>query len=130
MSLGGSASSRKFPHQKPGLAAVVTTAWSPRSSTVASASRRSMRSVRKPSERTSMGCTLAGGAGLACLLYGDQGITELLDPVALVLADELDAPGQRLAATSGDPGINQGVEHLALVVAQTGHDRDGEAGEH
>ena len=52
-----------------------------------------------------------------------------VDPVALVLADEPDAPGQRLAAAAGDAGVDEGVEHPALGHPQPGHDRDAQVGE-
>src|SRR5438876_3824737 len=51
-------------------------------------------------------------------------LTELLEPVALVLLDEPDAPRDRLAAAARDARVDEGVEDHALLLAEPGHDRD------
>ena len=54
---------------------------------------------------------------------------QLAEPLVGVLADEPHAPLQRVGARPRDPGIDQGVEHLALRLAKAGHHREGEVGE-
>jgi len=58
-----------------------------------------------------------------------QGLAQLVDPFALVVAHEAHAPRQRVAAAPGDPGVDERVEHLALGQPQPGHHRDAQGGE-
>ncbi len=46
-----------------------------------------------------------------------------------MLSHEADAPGQRLAPTAGDTGLDQRVEHAAILDPEPGHDRNSEGGE-
>src|SRR5690242_11362543 len=50
-------------------------------------------------------------------LHRAEGVAQLGQPGLAVLADQLDAPGQRLRAGPGHAGVHQGVEHLPLGLA-------------
>src|SRR6266498_186157 len=63
------------------------------------------------------------------LLDGDQRLLEVLQPLALLLGDQLDAPGQRVAPAAGHAGVDQRVEHVALRHPQPRHHRDRQRGE-
>lgn len=41
-------------------------------------------------------------------------LAQILQPLRLMLAHQPDAPGERFTATPRHPGIDQGVQHLAL----------------
>ena len=56
-------------------------------------------------------------------------VAQLAEPLVGVLADQADRPGERVGARPGDPGVDEGVEHLPLGLAQPGHDRCGDVGE-
>src|SRR6202042_407786 len=47
-----------------------------------------------------------------------------------VLAGQPHAPGERVGPAAGDPGVHQRVEHAPFRLAQPGHDRNGQGGEH
>src|SRR5215472_5808990 len=64
------------------------------------------------------------------LLHAAQGAAQGGEPGVLVLPDEPHAPGERVAAAAGHAGLDEGVEHPALRLAQPGHDRHGKCGEH
>src|SRR5262249_60571186 len=66
----------------------------------------------------------------ASLLHLAQGATQRAEPGVLVLPDQAHAPGERVAAAAGRPGIDERVEHPALGLAQPGHNRGGKCGEH
>src|SRR5580658_4309581 len=51
-------------------------------------------------------------------------------PRVLVLADQSHAPGKRVAAAPGYPGLDQRVKDHALGLPQPGHHRYRERGEH
>src|SRR5258706_2008249 len=68
----------------------------------------------------------AAGADLRDLRHR---FAELLEPVALVLLDEPDAPRDRLTAAAGDARVHERVEDHALLLAEPGHDRDRHARE-
>src|SRR5260221_5925037 len=63
----------------------------------------------------------AAGADLRDLRHRSA---ELLEPAALVLFDEPDAPRDRLTAAAGDARVHERVEDHALLLAEPGHDRD------
>jgi hypothetical protein len=46
-----------------------------------------------------------------------------------VLADQPNAPGERVRPGARHPGVDEGVEHPAFVVPQPGHHRNREVGE-
>ena len=64
--------------------------------------------------------TRSGAADLVDLL---ERLTEIAEPLVLLLGDELHAPRQRLATAAGDAAGDERVEHPPLVEAQPGHDR-------
>jgi len=64
------------------------------------------------------------------LLNLAQGRPQLGEPGVLVLTDEAYAPGQGVAAAASDARIDKRVEDLALGLAEPGHNRDRERGEH
>src|SRR5215470_2267037 len=66
----------------------------------------------------------------AHLLYVAQRLPQVGEPGVLVLADQPHAPGQRVAAAAGHPGVHQRVEDAPLRLAEPGHHRDGKCGEH
>src|SRR5205085_217198 len=66
---------------------------------------------------------------LAHLVDLGHRLAELAEPAVGLLTDELDAPGQRLGPGLGDAGLDEGVEDLALGLAQPGHDRGCQVGE-
>lgn len=57
------------------------------------------------------------------LLHPVDRLAEFAYPVVFVLADETNAPGQRLAAAPGDAGIDQRVEYPTFVETEAGHRR-------
>src|ERR1700756_4735641 len=59
-----------------------------------------------------------------------QRVPEVGQPAVLVLADKPNAPGERVAPAPGDPGVHERVEHEAFRLAQPGHHRYRECGEH
>ena len=69
------------------------------------------------------------GSGAAGLLDRAERAAQLLDPLALVVADEPDAPCERLAPAPRDAGVDERVEHGALAHPQPGHDRHRRGGE-
>src|SRR5258708_20977949 len=73
------------------------------------------------------GGSAGGGAFGTDLLDLDEGGAELLDPVAFVVVDESDAPGEGLRSAAGDAGVDERVEHPALAHAEAGHDPDAQA---
>ena len=50
-------------------------------------------------------------------------VAQLAEPLVGVLADQPDRPGQRVRAGAGHPGVDQGVQHDPLRLAQPGHHR-------
>src|SRR5215203_755354 len=86
-------------------------------------------SARTLSARTLSARTLSARTLVAHLLHVHHRLAQLVDPLALVIADEPDAPCQRVAAAPGDAGVDQRVEHLALRQAEAGHHGDTERGE-
>src|SRR5690242_9711335 len=77
----------------------------------------------------------SGGAGGSWPLVADfldvaQGVTQPGQPGVGVLSGQPHAPGQRVAAAAGHARLDQRVEHPAFGLAQPGHDRDGQRGEH
>ena len=60
---------------------------------------------------------LRSGALGPDLLHLLQGGAQVRQPRILVLADQAHAPGQRVAAAAGDPGVHQGVEDEPLRLA-------------
>ena len=46
-----------------------------------------------------------------------------------MLADQTDAPGERVGPRAGDAGVDEGVEHLSLRLPQPRHHRRGHVGE-
>src|SRR5215213_5064315 len=85
--------------------------------------------ARTFSARTLSARTLSARTLVAHLLHVHHRLAQLVDPLALVIADEPDAPCQRVAAAPGDAGVDQRVEHLALRQAEAGHHGDTERGE-
>src|SRR6516162_9551519 len=71
----------------------------------------------------------AGPLG-ANLLHLAQCVAQRAQPGVLVFPDQADAPGERVTAAAGHPGLDERVEHPALGLAQPGHDRYGKCGEH
>ena len=66
---------------------------------------------------------------LAKALHLGERVSQLTQPLVGVAADQVHAPGEGLRPATGDAGIDQGVEHHPLVLAQTGHHRNGQRGE-
>src|SRR5437762_832157 len=75
----------------------------------------------------------SGPVSIICLVERTAGadlrdlghrLAELLEPVALVLLDEPYAPRDRLTAATRHAGVDEGVEHHALLLAETRHHRD------
>src|SRR5215470_16135680 len=66
----------------------------------------------------------------AHLLHVAQRLPQVGQPRVLVLADQPHAPGKRVAAAAGHPGVHERVEDAPLRLAEPGHHRDGECGEH
>src|SRR2546429_3510893 len=66
----------------------------------------------------------------AHLLHVAQRLPQVGEPGVLVLADQAHAPGERVAAAAGHPGVHQRVEDAPLRLAEPGHHRDGKCGEH
>ena len=76
-------------------------------------------------------CGSGGGRTfVAKLLHAGHRLAQLLQPVLAVLADEAHAPGQRVRPAAGDSCVDEGVEDQALALAQPGHHRHGQVGEH
>ena len=72
---------------------------------------------------------MASGTAIADVLHPVDRLPELADPVVLVVTDQADAPGERLAAAAGDAAVDEGVEHLTLLEAKPGHGRSVDGGE-
>src|SRR5215471_8282484 len=66
----------------------------------------------------------------AHLLHVAQRLPQVGEPGVLVLADQPHAPGERVAAAAGHPGVHERVEDAPLRLAEPGHHRDGKCGEH
>src|SRR5215472_8298175 len=66
----------------------------------------------------------------AHLLHVAQCLPQVGEPGVLVLADQPHAPGERVAAAAGHPGVHERVEDAPLRLAEPGHHRDGKCGEH
>src|SRR5262249_43276361 len=67
------------------------------------------------------GLLLVVGARLADVLDLAHGFAEVGQPGLAVPRDPLDAPAEGVAAGAGHAGVDEGVEHLALGLAETGH---------
>src|SRR5258708_33339911 len=59
-----------------------------------------------------------------------QRLPEVREPAILVLADQPHAPGKRVAAAPGDASVDERVEDEPLRLAEPGHHRHPECGEH
>ena len=71
-----------------------------------------------------------GGRTLvAQLLHAGHRLAQLLQPVLGVLADQAHAPRQGVGAAAGHAGLDEGVEHDPLGLAQPRHHGYGEMGE-
>src|SRR3954466_6584875 len=57
-------------------------------------------------------------------------VAQLGEPLLGVLTDQADRPDQRLGTGARDTGVDEGVEHQPLGLAQTGHHRHRLVGEH
>src|SRR5262249_25533109 len=66
----------------------------------------------------------------AHLLHMAQRLPQAGEPGVLVLADQPHAPGERVTAAAGAPGVHERVQHAPLRLAEPGHHRDGKCGEH
>src|SRR6202011_3561407 len=55
------------------------------------------------------------------LLHVGQRFTKTFDPLRLVLAHEADAPGERFTAAAGHTRVDERVEDVPILQAQTGH---------
>src|SRR5215469_6838994 len=66
----------------------------------------------------------------ANLFHLAQCVAQRAEPGVLVFPDQAHAPGERVTAAAGHPGVHERVEHPALGLAQPGHDRHGKCGEH
>src|SRR5215813_2538771 len=64
------------------------------------------------------------------LLHVAQCVAQCGEPGVLVLPHQPHAPGERVTAAAGYAGLDEGVEHPALGLAQPRHDRNGKCGEH
>ena len=88
----------------------------------------SVREYASSNSPSSLGSGDIGTFGPRLLHCGERA-AQALDPVGLMLADQADAPGQRLAAAAGDARLDQRVEHAAILEPEPGHDRDPKGGE-
>src|SRR5690606_32167004 len=88
------------------------------------------RTAPDPSGRRVGGLAVAVGSLTPYALDVGEGVAELVEPRRSVLADELDAPRQRLGSRSGHPRIDEGVEDEPVGLPQPGHDGRGQRGEH
>src|ERR1700722_10468517 len=67
---------------------------------------------------------------LTHLLDTAQRVAQFGQPGVRVLAGQPDAPRERVGPGAGDAGVDERVEHPPLGLAEPGHDRDGQRGEH
>lgn len=56
-------------------------------------------------------------------------VTQVAQPLLLLVGDEFHPPGQRLGPRAGHAGVDERVQDLALLHPQTRHHRDAEGGE-
>src|SRR5579859_2081694 len=66
----------------------------------------------------------------ANLLHVTKCVAQRAEPGVLVLPDQADAPGKRVTAAAGHAGVDERVQHPPLRLAQPGHHRDRQCGEH
>src|ERR1700739_109771 len=103
-----------------------------KSSSYGTLSDRGLRACALP-ERL-VRCALRSGRPLRALradfLDPAQRVAELGQPGVRVLAGQPDAPGESIGPGAGDARVYQGVEYPPLRLAESGHNRARQRGEH
>src|SRR5437660_967018 len=82
--------------------------------------------VTLPAKPTGLPTATTSGPNL---LNAGERAAQALDPLRLMLGHQPHTPGQRLAARAGHAGVDERVEHLAVLEAQPGHHRHAQGGE-